>query len=93
MAEDDAAIVTVTVRIKPSDNPAVFATTGGVLVQRPREGSVVHDGFASIIEGDCDQAAAFDAIAAPLLERLHQGYSCTLIAYGQTGSGKTHTIF
>ena len=93
MSDDDAAIVTVSVRIKPSDNPAVFATTNGVLVQRPREGSVVHDGFASIIEGDCDQAAAFDAIAAPLLERLHQGYSCTLIAYGQTGSGKTHTIF
>jgi len=54
---------------------------------------VVHDGFHSIVAGGCTQEEAYEAVAAPLLQRLRQGYSCTLIAYGQTGSGKTHTIF
>ena len=46
----------------------------------------------SVVTGS-DQAEAFATIASPLLARLHDGYSCTLLAYGQTGSGKTHTMF
>ena len=46
----------------------------------------------SVVTGS-DQTEAFATIASPLLARLHDGYSCTLLAYGQTGSGKTHTMF
>ena len=49
--------------------------------------------FASSCVTGSDQQTAFDAIAAPLLARMRQGYSSTLLAYGQTGSGKTHTMF
>ena len=81
----DAANVLVSVRIKPSSQPAVFPTTDGVLVQQSKAGPTCHDGFGSIIDGNCGQADAFGAIAEPLLRRLRQGYSCTLLAYGQTG--------
>jgi len=30
-----------------------------------------------------DQSVAHEAIAAPLLGQLMEGYSCTLLAYGQ----------
>ena len=39
-----------------------------------------------------DQGEAYNAIAADLVERLWEGFSCTLVAYGQTGSGKTFTM-
>lgn len=45
-----------------------------------------------VVQGS-DQAVAYEAIAAPLLDQLKRGYSCSLLAYGQTGSGKTHTVF
>ena len=39
-------------------------------------------GFSSIVVGP-DQSVAHEAIAAPLLGQLMEGYSCTLLAYGQ----------
>ena len=84
--------VAVSVRVRPprtADAPVsvrVDARDGAVCVgdkaYRP----------ATAVEGS-DQAAAFDAIAAPLLDQLAAGYNATLLAYGQTGSGKTHTLF
>ena len=83
--------VAVSVRLKPASTapgaapPTVTATARGVtMMQKVYE--------AAVVTGS-DQAAAFDAIAAPLLAWLRDGYSCTLLAYGQTGSGKTHTMF
>jgi len=52
----------------------------------------VFEAVENVVTGS-DQEQAFRAIAAPLLARLRDGYSCTLLAYGQTGSGKTHTMF
>ena len=34
----------------------------------------------------------YDALVAPLLDGLFEGFSATVFAYGQTGSGKTHTM-
>ena len=91
-----ASTVQVSVRIKPSSTESIFPSAEGVVVEqvvRGHEEVTTHDGFSSIVASDCDQADAFNAIAAPLLDRLREGYSCTLLAYGQTGSGKTHSIF
>jgi len=90
----DAAAVLVSVRIKPpSVRSFVTAQPGGSIhVESQKHGGSVVDGFASITDGS-DQMDAYEAVARPLVDRLMQGYSCTLMAYGQTGSGKTHTIF
>ena len=91
----DAASILVSVRVKPpSTRSCVTATPGqeGSLIVEGRNGEAVLDGFASITGGS-DQMEAYDAVAGPLVDRVMQGYSCTLMAYGQTGSGKTHTIF
>ena len=88
-----AQVVNVAVRIKPGqDVPAVFPSEVGVVIKERDASLSVLDGFGSIVGGS-DQQDAYDAIAAPLVDRLLEGYSCTLMAYGQTGSGKTHTIF
>jgi hypothetical protein len=52
-----------------------------------------HFGFASSIVTGSDQTASFDSIGARILDRLNQGFSCTLLAFGQTGSGKTYSMF
>jgi hypothetical protein len=49
--------------------------------------------YPSTVVIGSDQSASFDAIGAPLLRRMSQGYNTTLLAYGQTGSGKTYTMF
>eukprot|EP01047_Picozoa_sp_COSAG01_P003014 COSAG01_NODE_86_length_27623_cov_39.847224_4_plen_420_part_00 len=38
------------------------------------------------------QAQIFDEMAAPLVQRIFEGYNATVFAYGQTGSGKTYTM-
>ena len=86
--------VSVYARIKPTTTdmyPSVHASSEGVIVQGKNEDSII-DCFGNIVVGS-DQTTAYDAIAAPLVEKLLEGYSCSLLAYGQTGSGKTHTIF
>ena len=89
-----ASSVSVFARIKPpspGQHPSVHASEEGVLVQGKKADSML-DGFGAIVVG-YDQAQAYEHIAAPLIGRLLEGYSCSLLAYGQTGSGKTHTIF
>ncbi len=83
--------VQVSVRLRPptaDTSAAAVDDNGGLSV-----GSRTYGGFLSSIVTGSDQRTAFHSVAAPLLDKLRQGYSCTLIAYGQTGSGKTHTIF
>ena len=83
--------IVVSVRVRPLRDEAT-----GASVVRPEPDGVsiagrrVH-GFNSVVVGP-DQSVAHEAIAAPLLGQLMEGYSCTLLAYGQTGSGKTHTV-
>ena len=85
--------VSVSVRIKPSaEAPFVVPSDEGIVVMNKDSSYVLVDGFETIVEGS-DQQKAYAAYAAPLVDQLLKGYSCTLMAYGQTGSGKTHTIF
>jgi hypothetical protein len=84
--------ISVSVRLKPASSqasagPTISANSRGVVTPQK-----VFEAVDSVVTG-CDQVEAFDAIASPLLARLRDGYSCTLLAYGQTGSGKTHTMF
>jgi len=84
--------VSVSVRLRPmppgdQDNAVSVSGSGALSVQ-----GRTYDFPHCIITGS-DQAAAYNAIGAPLMEKLREGYSCALIAYGQTGSGKTHTIY
>ena len=81
--------ISVSVRVKPASaecSPTISADSRSIVVKQ----NVFNP--ESVITGS-DQAEAFAAIASPLLARLRDGYSCTLLAYGQTGSGKTHTMF
>ncbi|VDK68622.1 unnamed protein product [Litomosoides sigmodontis] len=48
--------------------------------------------FDSVFDPTTSQEAIYDACAAPLLEKVFNGYNCTILAYGQTGSGKTYTM-
>ena len=85
------AAVSVSARLRPSvsGTPAARIIGSGALAV----GDKLHEGFlASVVTGS-DQSVAYEAIAAPLLQKLREGYSCTLLAYGQTGSGKTHSVF
>jgi hypothetical protein len=88
-----AQAVNVAVRIKPGTGmPAVFPSEEGCVIQNKDATLTTLDGFTCIVGGS-DQHNAYAAVAEPLVDRLLEGYSCTLMAYGQTGSGKTHTIF
>ena len=49
--------------------------------------------YPSTVVVGSSQSTCFEAIGAPLLDRMSQGYNTTLLAYGQTGSGKTFTVF
>jgi hypothetical protein len=86
--------IDVSVRVRPAppsaagDKTIQISPNGGV-----RVGGGDTFAFASSVVEGSDQAVAHANLAANLLVRLDQGYSCTLVAYGQTGSGKTHTMF
>ncbi len=45
--------------------------------------------FAKNVVFGSSQVDSFRSLAGDLVDKLANGYSCTLIAYGQTGSGKT----
>lgn len=34
----------------------------------------------------------FENTAMPLIDKLFNGFNCSMIVYGQSGSGKTHTM-
>ena len=55
----------------------------GVFSQRSQQAEVY--GFVSGKRGTGDGVEA--------IERVMQGFNCTVFAYGQTGSGKTFTMF
>ena len=83
--------ISVSVRLRPPapgcEPPRISADARGVVTENKVFGAV-----ENVVTGS-DQEDAYQSIASPLLARLADGYSCTLLAYGQTGSGKTHTMF
>ncbi|VDN06821.1 unnamed protein product [Thelazia callipaeda] len=48
--------------------------------------------FDSVFDPSTLQEVVYDICAAPLIEKIFEGYNCTILAYGQTGSGKTYTM-
>ncbi|VDO17934.1 unnamed protein product, partial [Brugia timori] len=42
--------------------------------------------FDSVFDPTTSQEIIYDECAAPLLEKIFDGYNCTILAYGQTGS-------
>ena len=83
--------ISVSVRLRPltpgSEPPRISVDARGVVAEHK-----LFQAVDNVVTGS-DQEEAYRAIASPLLARLRDGYSCTLLAYGQTGSGKTHTMF
>ncbi len=82
--------IAVSVRIRPLEYPSQES----LITVNNREICVQEASFSypqTIVQGS-DQTAAFTSLAVPILDKLNNGYSCTLLAYGQTGSGKTYTM-
>jgi len=48
--------------------------------------------FDSVFQESSSQEQVYAFCAAPLVDEVLEGFSCTLFMYGQTGSGKTHTM-
>ncbi len=48
--------------------------------------------FDAVFSEVSDQKEVFEQTAAPLIEKLTEGYNATILAYGQTNSGKTYTL-
>jgi len=83
----------VCVRVRPN-----FSEESSNCIDVTEEGGVVTTDhsftFANSIMIGAEQSVAFDALGAPLIDKLLvDGYNCSLLAYGQTGSGKTYTMF
>lgn len=47
--------------------------------------------FDNIFEEHSSQEDIYK-IVKPLVEKVKDGYNCTVFAYGQTGTGKTYTM-
>eukprot|EP00041_Stephanoeca_diplocostata_P036746 m.1352773 g.1352773 ORF g.1352773 m.1352773 type:complete len:1030 (+) comp24927_c0_seq6:103-3192(+) len=48
--------------------------------------------YDNVFGSEASQLEVYDAVVAPCLEEVLQGFNCTVFAYGQTGTGKTHTM-
>ncbi|KAI7898604.1 P-loop containing nucleoside triphosphate hydrolase protein [Cokeromyces recurvatus] len=48
--------------------------------------------FDRVFKEEATQQGVYNAVAAPILSDVLNGYSCTIFAYGQTGTGKTYTM-
>ncbi|KAH3902340.1 Kip2p SCDLUD_002160 [Saccharomycodes ludwigii] len=46
----------------------------------------------NIFPPNCNNNDIYNCIGAPMINRLFQGFNCTMFAYGCTGSGKTYTM-
>lgn len=49
--------------------------------------------FDTVLPSSAGQAAMYNLIGGPILDRLVDGYNSCIIAFGATGCGKSHTIF
>lgn len=48
--------------------------------------------YDNVFGPDSTQLEVYEAVVAPSLCEVMEGYNCTVFAYGQTGTGKTHTM-
>lgn len=84
--------INVTVRVRPlTDLLSASTISVDALGQLSVDGKTVR--YPSHVICGSEQESSFGVLGTPLLERLREGFNCTLLAYGQTGSGKTYTMF
>lgn len=50
-------------------------------------------GFNRVFTSKSSQAAIYNNVVAPLVDKALNGFTCTLLTYGQSGSGKSYTLF
>lgn len=50
-------------------------------------------GFNRVFGPKSSQSDIYSLVVSPLIEKVLNGYSCTVITYGQTATGKTYTVF
>ena len=48
--------------------------------------------FDAVFSENSSQRHIYDVCAAPVVDKVLEGYNGTIFAYGQTGAGKTHTM-
>jgi len=96
--QPSAENLAVAVRIRPwihSDNagerePAVRKSKGQSSVTAT--GGEAPMSFDAVFPPEAEQSHVYQALAAPLIERVISGENACLMAFGQTGSGKSYTM-
>lgn len=48
--------------------------------------------FDAILDADVNQEDVFVRLVEPMVDKLMNGFYCTVLAYGQTGTGKSYTM-
>ncbi|KAL3277393.1 hypothetical protein HHI36_012742 [Cryptolaemus montrouzieri] len=88
--------VSVNVRIKPVFKRKSFqsalefiSTDPPVLLVVPKQQTY---NFDKIFTEESSQEDIYNGSVKPLVQRVKEGYNCTIFAYGQTGTGKTYTM-
>lgn len=94
--------IKVACRCRPANAGEVTSDSTGhnkvIVDQRSRQVTVKHKGntstfpFDKVYNGNVTQETIYREIAAPIVEEVLNGYTCTIFAYGQTGTGKTYTM-
>jgi hypothetical protein len=88
MRKTQGGSIEVSVRVRPQ-----LRGGGGAGDAHAVPASVRAFAYPTAVIVGSNQQTAFDAVGAPLMRRMREGYNTTLLAYGQTGSGKTYTVF
>ena len=73
------------------DNPGTVQISRSLPNDRSRKKETFI--FDTVLPTSAGQAAMYNLIGGPILDRLIDGYNSCIIAFGATGCGKSHTIF
>lgn len=81
--------ISVGVRIKPSSGKQDpwFVDNNTLIHQEFGEFNFDH-----IFSPEMNNQQVYERIASPMIDKLFEGFNCTIFAYGMTGSGKTFTM-
>lgn len=48
--------------------------------------------FDQVFDTDCENGHVYEGCLRPMIQKLMDGYNCSIFVYGATGAGKTHTM-
>lgn len=76
-------------------NPTKLVVHEGLMHRDGRTTLMDHNGFDfdHVFDHICSNDEVFATTAGPLLQRVLEGFSSTMMMFGQTGTGKTYTSF